>query len=63
MAGKMFSYKEAAERLGVALHTLRCWKMEGRLPGVVKLGRLVKFPEAYLQELETKGVPPFDARS
>jgi excisionase family DNA binding protein len=62
MAGKMLSYKQTAERLGVALHTLRCWKMEGRLPGVVKLGRLVKFPESYVLELETKGVPPLDAR-
>ena len=62
MPPKLLGYKEVAERLGVALHTLRCWKMEGRLPGVVKLGRLVKFPEWYVVELETKGVPPFNAR-
>ncbi len=62
MSCKMLSYKETAERLGVSLQTLRCWKMEGRLKGIVKLGRLVKFPESYVAELETKGVPPLNAR-
>ncbi len=62
MSKRLYSYKEVAARIGVSVQTLRDWKMQGRLPGVVKLGRLVKFPEWYVMELETKGVPPFDAR-
>lgn len=62
MAGKMLSYKDVAERLGVSVQTLRDWKMQGRLKKVVKMGRLVKFPESYVLELETKGVAPLNAR-
>jgi excisionase family DNA binding protein len=62
MSGKMLSYKETAERLGVSLHALRCWKMEGRLPGFVKLGSRVKIPKSYVVELEKKGVPPLVTR-
>jgi excisionase family DNA binding protein len=63
MSKRLYSYGETAEILGVSVQTLRDWKMQGRLPGTVKLGHLVKFPEAYVRELETKGVPPLYARS
>jgi predicted site-specific integrase-resolvase len=55
------SYKQLAERWGVAVQTLRIWYMEGRLPGAVKFGRLVRFPIPYILQVEAKGVPAFNA--
>ena len=51
MAGLFLSYKQLAERWGVAVQTLRIWYMEGRLPGAVKFGRLVRFPMSYVMQL------------
>ena len=62
MAGLFLSYKQLAERWGVAVQTLRIWYMEGRLPGAVKFGRLVRFPLPYILQVEAKGVPVFHAR-
>ena len=44
---KMYSYPEAAARLGIALSTLRTWVSDGRI-GYFKLGRTVRFSEAHL---------------
>ena len=49
------SYKQLAARWGVAVQTLRIWYMEGRLPGAVKFGRLVRFPVSYILQLEANG--------
>lgn len=56
MASKLLTYKDLSERLQVPINTLRVWKMEGKLKPI-KLGRLVRFTEAQVQEIELKGVP------
>jgi excisionase family DNA binding protein len=48
-------YKDLSERWQVPVTTLRVWVMEKRLKPV-KLGRLVRFPESYVAELEMKGL-------
>lgn len=49
------TYKDLSERLQVPVTTLRVWVMEGRLKPI-KLGRLVRFSESYVAELESKGL-------
>jgi excisionase family DNA binding protein len=61
MLERLLCYKEVTKLLGVSVQRLREWKMQGRLPGIVKLGSLVRFPYSYVLELMTKGVPPFHA--
>jgi hypothetical protein len=55
MATKLLSYKDLSERWQIPVNTLRIWVMEKRLKPL-KLVRAVRFPESYIQELETKGV-------
>ncbi len=55
MASRLLCYKDLSERWQVPVTTLRVWVMEKRLKPV-KLGRLVRFPESYVAELETKGL-------
>ena len=55
MADKNLTYQELSVRLGVPVGTLRIWKMQGKLK-CVKFGRLVRFPEAYVLNLEQKGL-------
>jgi excisionase family DNA binding protein len=54
MAPKWLSYKDLSERLQIPVNTLRIWVMEKKLIPV-KFGRLVRFSESYIQELEAKG--------
>lgn len=56
MATRLLSYKDLAARWQVPINTLRIWVMERRLKPV-KLGRLVRFLENYIAELEAKGIP------
>jgi predicted site-specific integrase-resolvase len=62
MSCLFLSYKQLAERWGYAVQTLREWKMQGRLPGAIKIGGGVRFPIGYVLEVEAKGVPAFNAR-
>lgn len=55
MAPKWLSYKDLSERLQIPVNTLRIWVMEKKLIPV-KFGRLVRFSESYIQELEAKGI-------
>ena len=43
--------KEFALRLGIAERTLSNWRVAGKLPGVVRVGRRLLFPESLLSEL------------
>ncbi len=56
MKREWFSYKELAERWGMAEQTLRTWKMQGKI-NPKKFGGRVKFQMSYILELEAKGVP------
>ncbi len=56
MKQEWFSYKDVAERWGIAVQTLRVWKMQKKLKPV-KFGSRVKFHINYILELEAKGVP------
>ena len=55
MSNKMLTYKEVSERLKIPVGTLRTWVMQKRLIPI-KFGRLVRFPESYIMELEKKGI-------
>ncbi len=55
MPEKMLTYKDVSERLKIPIGTLRNWVMNKRLIPV-KFGRLVRFPESYIMELEKKGI-------
>jgi hypothetical protein len=55
MATKLLSYKDLSARWQKPISSLRVWVMEGKLKPV-KLGRLVRFNESYIIELEAKGV-------
>ena len=57
MAIKLLSYKDLSERWQVRITTLRVWVMERRLKPI-KLGRLVRFAESHIEELEAKGLVP-----
>lgn len=54
MASKLLSYKDLKERWNVSVGTLRYWVMMKKLKPI-KLGRLVRFPESYIIEIETRG--------
>ncbi len=53
MIEKLLSYKDLSERWQVPINTLRIWVMEKKLKPI-KLGRLVRFDESYIIEIETK---------
>ncbi|MBI5849311.1 MAG: helix-turn-helix domain-containing protein [Nitrospirae bacterium] len=55
MSVKMLTYKDLAERWKLPVNTLRNWVMKKKLKPL-KLGRLVRFPESYIMELEQKGI-------
>ncbi len=57
MIRKLLSYKDLSERWQIRITTLRVWVMEKRLKPI-KLGRLVRFAESYIEELEAKGLVP-----
>ncbi|MBI4826473.1 MAG: helix-turn-helix domain-containing protein [Nitrospirae bacterium] len=54
MKDVFLTYKDLAERWKFPINTLRIWKHEGKLKAV-KFGRSVRFPLAYILELESKG--------
>ena len=55
MVGRLLCYKDLSERWQVPVTTLRVWVMEKRLKPI-KLGRLVRFTERYIEESEAKGL-------
>lgn len=55
MTERYFTYEDLAERWKVAVNTLRQWVMAGLLVPSMRLGRLVRFSEAYILEIEAKG--------
>jgi len=54
MASRLLTYEDLAERWQVPINTLRIWTMKGVLVPIKLAGRLVRFPEQYIQELEEK---------
>jgi excisionase family DNA binding protein len=54
MVARLLTYKELSERWKVPENTLMIWVMEKRLKPI-KLGRLVRFLESYIAEIETRG--------
>jgi excisionase family DNA binding protein len=55
MSNRLLTYRDVSERWQLPLNTLRNWVMKKKLIPV-KFGRLVRFPESYIVELERKGV-------
>ncbi len=55
MEENYLTYGELAERWKVAVNTLRQWVMAGILKPSMRLGRLVRFSESYILEIESKG--------
>ena len=55
MKENYLTYEELAERWKVAVNTLRQWVMAGILKPSMRLGRLVRFSESYILEIESKG--------
>lgn len=55
MSEKYYTYEDLAERWQVAVNTLRQWVMAGLLVPSMRLGRLVRFSESYIIEIESKG--------
>jgi len=55
MGERYFTYEELAERWKVAVNTLRQWVMAGVLVPSMRLGRLVRFSESYILDIEAKG--------
>lgn len=54
MGARFLTYKDLSERWKVPINTLRIWVMEKKLKPI-KLGRLVRFQESYIIEIETRG--------
>jgi excisionase family DNA binding protein len=52
---RYFTYEELAERWKVAVNTLRQWVMAGVLVPSMRLGRLVRFSESYIMDIEANG--------
>jgi len=50
-----FTYEELSIRWKVSVNTLRQWVMSGVLVPSMRLGRLVRFSEAYILNIETNG--------
>ena len=55
MSSKLLTYKDVSDRWQLPVNTLRNWVMKKKLVPV-KFGRLVRFPESYILELEKKGI-------
>jgi excisionase family DNA binding protein len=55
MSEKFYTYEELSERWKIAVNTLRQWVMAGLLIPSMRLGRLVRFSESYILEIESKG--------
>jgi len=55
MSEKYYTYEELAKRWKVSVNTLRQWVMAGILKPSMRLGRLVRFSEAYILEIEAGG--------
>jgi predicted DNA-binding transcriptional regulator AlpA len=51
---KLLTTKEAAARLGMAEHTLAVWRITGKGPKFIKLGRSVRYSEDELTNYETE---------
>jgi hypothetical protein len=49
------TYEDLAKRWKVAVNTLRQYVMAGILKPSMRVGRLVRFSEAYILEIESKG--------
>jgi len=55
MSEKFYTYEELSERWKVAVNTLRQYVMAGILKPSMRIGRLVRFSESYILEIEAKG--------
>ncbi len=55
MPEKYYTYKTLSQRWGVAVNTLMQWVMKGILVPTFRLGRLVRFSERYILEIEARG--------
>ena len=55
MRAIFLTYIDLSERWKVPINTLRMWVMEGKLKPI-KLGRLVRFLESYIIQIETTGL-------
>ncbi len=53
MGEKFLTYKELSERWKIPENTLMIWVMEKKLRPI-KLGRLVRFPESEIMEIEAR---------
>ncbi len=54
-SNKLLTYKDVAERWQLPIATLRLWVMKKKLVPV-KFGRLVRFRESYILDVEQKGI-------
>jgi len=57
MQKRLLKVEEFAEKLGVTTSCVRRWVLERRIP-VVKLGRLVRIPEAESERIIEAGFRP-----
>lgn len=55
MSENFYTYDDLSERWKVAVNTLRQWVMAGKLVPSMRLGKLVRFSEAYIHEIESRG--------
>jgi excisionase family DNA binding protein len=55
MSDRYLTYEELSDRWKVAVNTLRQWVMAGTLKPSMRLGRLVRFSESYILDIESKG--------
>jgi excisionase family DNA binding protein len=57
MHKRLLTVKEAAEDLGLSVHTIRSWVAQRTLASV-RLGRAVRVPETEIQRLIDEGTTP-----
>jgi|HubBroStandDraft_6_1064221.scaffolds.fasta_scaffold1000720_2 excisionase family DNA binding protein len=62
MAQKLATFNQAAASWGCTVSAVRRWRREGRI-AVVKLGRLVRIPEAEVDRIAREGIRPAERRS
>lgn len=58
----MLTVRQAAERLGLKVSTLRAWIGQRRI-GIVRLGRAVRIPLEEVERLIAEGAVPARARA
>ena len=60
---QLLDEREVSKRLSISINTLRCWRLTGDGPNWVKLGRLVRYDAAALENFVGRNLRVSKARA